>query len=258
MGRTDRIGRHGGCLCRRCGHDLSGLQTSPLHRQPGDRRCGFRHRRHRSHFLLLRRQGEDRHRPPPWSRSGDRPGGRRAGRSCHDLGIRLADAVARRRRPPDRRQQGRRPQDLCRASEPVQQGAGRADRGWRLDGDCTGRKAPYRRRYARRADAGRLRLRRHRHVRLAMEGPRGRCGGGGRSHYRRCLGASGRKGHRLAGYGHQHSRPSLDAGPLFPRRRTRSWLGRHQYRGPAEHSRPLEGKERRPARSVRPHGLHHR
>jgi 6-hydroxynicotinate reductase len=72
-----------------------------------------RRRRHghggdRRNFQLLRRQGEDRHRPP--SRRGVQHGSR-AGRSRwprHHQRIRFADAVARRRPPLDRRQPPRR------------------------------------------------------------------------------------------------------------------------------------------------------
>ena len=59
-------------------HHLSRLQAGALHRQPGGRGRRPRHRRHRGHLLLLRRQGEDRHRPP--SRSRDRDGARRRAR----------------------------------------------------------------------------------------------------------------------------------------------------------------------------------
>ena len=47
-------------------------KPAPVHRQPGGRGRRSRHRRHRRHLLLLRRQGEDRHRPPSRPRDGDR------------------------------------------------------------------------------------------------------------------------------------------------------------------------------------------
>ena len=79
-----------------------------------------------------------------------------------------------------------------------------------------------------RAHAGRLRLGDDRHVRQAMarQGRRGR--GGRRPHHRRALGASGRQAARYSRYRHQDEGAALDAGPLFPGRRARHRLGRHQ------------------------------
>ena len=59
-------------------HHLSRLQAGALHRQPGGRRRRHGDRRDRGHLQLLRRQGEDRHRPP--SRPGDGDGARRRAR----------------------------------------------------------------------------------------------------------------------------------------------------------------------------------
>ena len=90
------------------------------------RRRRHGHRRDRGHLQLLRRQGEDRHRPPSRARAG---GGARRGRGDrprHHRRIRLADAVARRRASPDRRpQEGgrrhlRRAARRCATSEPVE------------------------------------------------------------------------------------------------------------------------------------------
>ena len=73
------------------------------------RRRRHGHRRDRGHLQLLRRQGEDRHRPPSRPRAGDGARQGRGGRPRHHGRIRLADAVARRRASPHRRQQeGRR------------------------------------------------------------------------------------------------------------------------------------------------------
>ncbi len=93
-------------------HDLSRLQAGALHRLAGGRRRRHGHRGDRGHLQLLRRQGEDRHRP--LSRAGDSHGARRrrGGRPRHHRRIRLADAVARRRAPPDRRLQDGGPRHL--------------------------------------------------------------------------------------------------------------------------------------------------
>ena len=69
------------------------------------RRRRHGHRRDRGHLQLLRRQGEDRHRPLPRPRAGGGARQGRGGRPRHHGRIRLADAVARRRASPDRRQQ---------------------------------------------------------------------------------------------------------------------------------------------------------
>ena len=96
-------------------HHLSRLQAGALHRLVRGRRRRHGHRRDRGHLQLLRRQGEDRHRP--LSRPGDGDGARagRGDRPCHDQRIRLADAVARRRASPHRRLQEGRPRHLRRA-----------------------------------------------------------------------------------------------------------------------------------------------
>ena len=77
-------------------------------------------------FSLLRRQGEDRHRPPSRPRARARAGGRRGGRPRHDRRIRLADAVARRRPPPDRRLEEGGPRHLRDAARALQRRRGRA------------------------------------------------------------------------------------------------------------------------------------
>ena len=108
-------------------HHLSRLQAGAVHRQPGGRGRRSGDRRHRGHLQLLRRQGEDRHRPPSRPRDGDGAGARRGGRPCHDRRIRLADAVAGRRASPDRRLEIRRPRHLRDDARPLQPQAGRAD-----------------------------------------------------------------------------------------------------------------------------------
>ena len=101
-------------------HDLSRLQARPLHRLSRGRRRRHGHGRDRRHLQLLRRQGEDRHRP--LSRPRDRGGARqgRAGRPCDDRRIWLADAGARRRPPSDRRLQEGGPRHLRDAARAVQ------------------------------------------------------------------------------------------------------------------------------------------
>ncbi len=81
----------------------------------------------RRHLQLLRRQGEDRHRP--LHRPGDAYGaGRgRGGRPCHNRRIRLADALARRCAPPHRRLEEGGPRHLRRAPGAVQRQGGRDD-----------------------------------------------------------------------------------------------------------------------------------
>ena len=96
-----------------------------------------RHRRDRGHLQLLRRQGEDRHRPP--SRPGDGAGPRRgrAGRPRHHRRIRLADALDRRRAPPDRRLQEGRQRHLRRAARALRRrGGGDDDRRRPRRGSC--------------------------------------------------------------------------------------------------------------------------
>ena len=76
----------------------------------------MRHRGDRGHLQLLRRQGEDRHRPLSRPRAGGGARQGRADRPRHHRRVRLADAVARRRAPPDRRLQGGRQRHLRRAA----------------------------------------------------------------------------------------------------------------------------------------------
>ena len=99
---------------------------------------------------------------------------------------------------------------------------------WRRHRGGAGRLSADRQRRGRRAHAGRLRLGDDRHVRQAMarQGRRGR--GGRRPHHRRAQRASGRQAARYSRYRDQDEGPALDAGPLFPGRRARHRLGRHQ------------------------------
>ena len=83
-------------------------------------------RGHRGHLQLLQLQGEDRHRPLPRRRAGQRALPRRGRRPRHHRRVRLADAVARRRAPPHRRQQEGRPHD-GRADAAAGQQAGRSN-----------------------------------------------------------------------------------------------------------------------------------
>ena len=109
-------------------HHLSRLQAGAVHRLLGGRRRRHGDRRHRGHLLLLRRQGEDRHRP--LSRPGERDRARagRGGRPRHHQRIRLADAVARRRASSHRRLQEGGPRHLRHADGPRQLQGGGADR----------------------------------------------------------------------------------------------------------------------------------
>ena len=104
---------------RRRRHHLSRLQAGALHRLGRARRRRHRHGRHRGHLQLLRRQGEDRHRPAPRPRDGGDPRQGRAGRPRHDRRVRLADAVHRRRAAPDRRLQEGGQRHLRRAARSV-------------------------------------------------------------------------------------------------------------------------------------------
>ena len=149
-------------------HHLSRLQAGALHRVVGNRRRRHGHGRDRRHFQLLRRQGEDRHRPLSRPGDGNRPRGRRGDRPCHDRRIRLADAVARRRASSDRRLQEGRPRHLRRADGSLQLQAGGTDDRRRRHRRGAGRLSADRQRRCRRAHAGRLRLGDHRHVRQAM------------------------------------------------------------------------------------------
>ena len=93
----------------RRGHNLSRLQARAFHHFLRGGRRGHGHGGHRGNFQLLRRQSEDRYRPPSRARRRNlvRAQGEAGGPRNHQR-IRLADAFARRRAPPDRRQpQGR-------------------------------------------------------------------------------------------------------------------------------------------------------
>ena len=151
-------------------------KPAPVHRLVGDRRRRHGHGRDRRHLQLLRRQGEDRHRPP--SRPGNRDGARagRGGRPRHHRRIRLADAVARRRASSDRRLEEGRPRHLRHADGSQQLQAGRAHHRWRRQRHRAGRLSADRQRRCRGAHARRLRLGHHRHVRqaVARQGRRGR------------------------------------------------------------------------------------
>ena len=105
------------------GHDLPGLQAGAVHRRQPACRGRRRHGRHRGHLQLLRHQGEDRHRPLCRPGAGRGALRRRAGRPRDDGRIRLADAGARRRAPPDRRLQERGQGHLRHDAQAVQQGA---------------------------------------------------------------------------------------------------------------------------------------
>ena len=108
-------------------HHLPRLQARALHRQPRGRGRRRRHRRHRGDLQLLRRQGEDRHRPPPRPRGAPtvRAGGEAIGHvTTAEYGS--PDALARRRRAPDRRLQGRGPRHLRHHARALQPPAGRA------------------------------------------------------------------------------------------------------------------------------------
>ena len=86
-GRRRRLGRQARPRAQRVRHrdrrrhHLSRLQAGALHRVLGNRRRRHGHGGDRRHFLLLRRQGEDRHRSPSRPRDRDRPR-RRARRSA--------------------------------------------------------------------------------------------------------------------------------------------------------------------------------
>ena len=107
-------------------HDLSRLQARAVHRLVRSRRRRHGHRRHRGHLQLLRREAEDRYRPPSRAERNTRA---RAGRTCrprHDRRIRLADAVARRRQSSHRRHEEGRPRHLRDAAGPLQRQGRRA------------------------------------------------------------------------------------------------------------------------------------
>ena len=140
----------------------------------------------------------------------------RAGRPCDHRGIRLADAVDRRRAPSDRRLKkeggvtcdtllncatGRRwTLTIDGGHEVVVAGRQGAGRGWR----------------AGRAHARGLRFGHHRHLRQAVARPRGRSHRRRRSHHRRADRAPGRQIARHAPGRHPRARAQVDAGALFP------------------------------------------
>ncbi len=251
-GGRRRAGQHGQTLRHRDrrGHHLSRLQAGALHRQPGGRGRRSGDGGDRGHLLLLRRQGEDRHRPASRAGGGDRARGRRGGRPCDDRRIRLADAVARRRASPDRRLEVRGPRHLRHDAQPLQQAAGGADHRRGRDGRRAGGQAADHRRQAGAPHARRLRLGDDRHVRGAMAraGRRGRRGR--RPHHRRRLRAPGGQGARLGGYGHQDHRQALDARPLFQGVGAGARLGRHDDLRPAVDPRRVEPEEGRQGRHV--------
>ncbi len=107
-------------------HHLSGLQAGAVHRVVGYRRRRYGHGSDRGHLQLLRRQGEDRHRPLSWSGDRDRARRRRGDRPRHHERIWLADALARRRASFDRRLEEGGPRHLRRADGFEQLQAGRA------------------------------------------------------------------------------------------------------------------------------------
>ena len=200
------------------------------------RRRRHGHRRDRGHLQLLRREGEDRHRPLSRARAGGRAREGRGGGPRHHGGIRLADAVAGRRASPDGRQQEGGRRHLRGAAGAVQPRGRRARDRRRRDGGGAGRQAADRQRHARGAHAGGLRLGRHRHVRAAMEGPCRRGDRGRRPHHRRAERAPGRPLPRHEAGRHPGARPPLDAGPLFPGGRAGPGLGRHRrHRSAGDH-----------------------
>ena len=136
--------------------------------------------------------------------------------------------VARRRRPPDRRLQGRgqrHPATPCSRSARAQPVELAIDGGASLT--VAAGRPPVVDGVTRDPDARRLRLGGDRHVRQPVGGPRRRGRRRRRRHHRRRLRAPGRPRPRLAPYRHPHPRPPLDPRPLLPRRRPRPRLGRH-------------------------------
>ena len=218
-------------------HHLSRLQARPLHRR--ERGPGRRHgdRRLGGHLQLLRPEGEDRHRPLSRPRAGGGARRRRADRPRHDRRIRLADALARRRAPPDRRLQARGQRHLPGAAGALQPRAGRGHGRRRCCGHAAGGCCTDRERRAGGAHAGRLRLGRDRHLREAMVGARRRGDRGRRPHHGRADRAPGRPLSRHGAGRHPRARPPLDARALFSGRRARLGLGRHRRRRPADDHR---------------------
>ena len=232
-------------------HHLPRLQARPLHRLPRGRGRRRRHRRHRGDLLLLRRQGEDRHRPPPRPRGRHRPRRRRSRRPRHHRRIRLADALARRRRPSDRRLQGRGQRHLRHPARALLARAGRPRRSTA---------AP-----ALTVAAGRPPV-------VDGVSPRPGCASAAARRRSACSPASGRasstrswsstthitgvvsehQAGRVLDWQpdrHPHPRPPLDPRPLLPRRRARPRLGRHQPRRPRSPSSPRSSRGAAPARA---------
>ncbi len=229
---------------RRLGHDLSRLQARAVHRVVAARGGGRGDRRDRGHLQLLQFQGEDRHRSlhRPRVRAGARA--RRGGGPRYDAGVRLADAVARRRAPSHRRQQEGGPRHLRRDVGARQPAARRARDRRRRRTRRAGRVRPGDRRCARAPHASRLRLGDHRHLRAAMVRPRRRGDRRRRSHHRGAERASGRALPRHAGRRRQGGRPQVDPRPLLPGRKPRVGLGRDRYHRSAEDHqvrRPRDG-----------------
>ncbi len=192
-------------------HHLSRLQARALHRVEPARRRRHRHRGDRGHLQLLRRQGEDRHRPPSRPRAGGDPRRRRDGGSRHHRRVRLADALHRRRAAPHRRQQEGRQRHLRHAPEAVRRRGGGARHRWRPHGDRASRQGARRRRPPRGAHARRLRLRHGRHLRSAVARARRRGDRGRRPHHRRADRAPGRPLPRHAPRRHPRARAQVDA-----------------------------------------------
>ena len=193
------------------GDHVSGLQACPLRGQPGARRRRRRDRGDRGHLQLLRGQGEDRHRPSPRGGTFDRALGGRGDRSRHDRRVRLAHAVARRRRSPDRRHEEGGARDLRVPARALQPRAGRARDRRRGDRHRAGGRGAGRRRRAGTADAGGLRLGDDRHVRAPVGAARRRGRRRRRSHHRGPVRAPGGEDARPAPDRHPARGPSLDA-----------------------------------------------
>ena len=230
-------------------HHLPRLQARPLHRQPRGRGRRRRHRRHRGDLQLLRRQGEDRHRPPPRPRGRDGPRRRRARRPRHHRRVRLADALARRRRAPDRRLEGRGPRHLrhpARALRRASRSSSPSTAAPRSPSPPAGRRSSTASPETRmRVGCGSAAIGM---FASQWRGPRRRGRRRRRPHHRRRLRAPGRPRPRLAADRHPHPRPPLHPRPLLPRRRSRPRLGRHHARRPPRRSSaPFE-----PKRGARP------
>src|SRR5688572_15085031 len=196
-------------------HHLPGLQAGAVHRLLEARWRRRRYCRHRGHLQLLRAQAEDRHGSIPRPGAGGGARRRRADRTRDDGRIRLADALARRSSPSDRRLEERRQRHLRRDAAAGEQAArGNEDRR-RCKRRRAGGRGAGRERRARGADACRLRLGDDRHLRQAMARARRRGDRGRRSHYRRPHRAPGRALPRHAAGGRAGSRTAIDARALF-------------------------------------------